>query len=257
VFLVTELSSRAHVDGIDELDRRGRQLLAELAADPASDCWRQFDALFYELVWKYLRSCHRVLGARVARYLGVEGDVAPPLQPGEVEEVAHDATKVALRRVRQNAARFDHERGTPTKWVIGAAEYAYVEVAKTIAAARRPDRTRFVPPEELFDIPDSNPTTEEHVLRHLQDEEALADAAEHLSEKEFAAVRLTITAGYSYAEVAELMFGDAAMTKQVDGLLTRGKRKLAAAWESRRPVPPSAVRFNVSESAEDMEGSNE
>lgn len=244
------------MDGIDELDRRGRALLAELAVDPDSDCWRQFDALFYEGVWKYLRTNHDKLPARVARYLKVDGVVAPDVLPEEVDEVAHEATKIALRRVREKAARFDPARGTPTMWVIGSAEYAYIEVAKTIVAARRSDRLRFVAPADLFDEPDGNPTTEEHVLRHLEDEEALEDAASHISEKEFAAVRLVLTAGYSYAEAAKVIFGDETMTKQVDGLLTRGKRKLAEAWIDRKPSPRGASGSNVPDRTDDKEGTD-
>jgi DNA-directed RNA polymerase specialized sigma24 family protein len=170
--------------------------------------------------------------------------------------VAHEATKIALRRVREKAAGFDPARGTPTMWVIGNAEYAYIEVAKTIVAARRSDRLRFVAPEDLFEEPDGNPTTEEHVFRHLENEEALEDAASHISEKEFVAVRLVLTAGYSYAEAAEVIFGDATMTRQVDGLLTRGKRKLAVAWIDRKPSPRGAAGTNVPDRTDDKEGTD-
>lgn len=165
------------MDPIEELNRHGRALLAELADDPDSDCWRQFDALFYPAVWRYLRTSHHQLSARVARYLKIDGAVAPDVLPTEVDEVAHEATKVALRRVRQNAERFDPNRGTPAMWVIGAAEFAYVELAKSIVAARRSDSLQFLPPEDLLDVEDPNPTTEEHVIRHLWDGETLADAA--------------------------------------------------------------------------------
>ncbi|MGH2799515.1 MAG: hypothetical protein ACRDM0_18025, partial [Thermoleophilaceae bacterium] len=60
------------MDGIEELDRRGRALLAELAHDPDDACARQFDGLYYEVVWRYLRANHAILATRVARYLGVE-----------------------------------------------------------------------------------------------------------------------------------------------------------------------------------------
>jgi DNA-directed RNA polymerase specialized sigma24 family protein len=244
------------MDGIENLDRRGRELLAELAADPDSDCWRQFDALFYPHVWRYLRANHAVLGARVARYLKVDGIVAPEVLPEEVDEVAHEATMIGLRRVRQNAARFDPDRGTPTMWVVGASEFAWIEVAKAIAAARRSDRLQFVPPEDLAHGPDRNPTTEEHVLRHLADAEALADAADQVSEKEFAALRLVVTAGYSYAEAAAMIFGDATMTKRVGGLLERGKPKLAEAWADRRPSTRGATGSNLQDRTDDKEGSD-
>ncbi len=245
------------MDGLEDLDRRGRELLAALAAEPDSDCWRQFDALFYEIVWKYLRASHATLGARVARYLKVDGIVGPDVLPSEVDEVAHDATKIALRRVRANAARFDPARGTPTKWVIGSGEFAYVEVAKAVVAARRSDKLAFVAPEELDETPDVEPTTEAHVLRYIADGEALEDAASRVSEKEFVAIRLVVTLGYSYAEAAHLMFGDAGMTKQIDGLLTRGKRKLAEAWQDRRPSPRGAAGSRVALRPDDEERRDE
>lgn len=154
--------------------------------------------------------------------------------------MAHEATTIALRRVRQQAARFDPNLGTPTMWVIGAAEFAWVDVAKTIVSARRSEQLVFTAPDDLLDIADPSPSTEEHVLRHVHDADALADAARYLSRTEFAAIRLVITAGYSYAEAARLIFGDGTKTKQVDGLLTRGKTKLAVAWSDRRPSPRGA-----------------
>jgi hypothetical protein len=47
------------------------------------------------------------------------------------------------------------------------------------------------------------------------------------------------------------IFGDSAMTKQVDGLLTRAKRKLAEAWNERRPTPGRAETPKVSGPADD------
>lgn len=239
-----------------ERDRRGREFLAELATDPESDCWRQFDSLFYEGVWRYLRIEHKKLAARVARFLNVEGVVAPEVLPEEVDEVAHLATQRALRRVREKASGFDPQRGTPTKWVIGAAVLAWVEVAKEIVKSRRSDKLVFVDPADLVNEPDRALSTDEHVLRHLEDEEALADAASHVSEKEFVAIRLVLTGGYSYAEAAEVIFGDASMTKQVDGLLTRGKRKLAEAWVDRKPSPRGVGDSNLSDHTADKGESN-
>ncbi|HEX6679826.1 MAG TPA: hypothetical protein VF063_04195 [Gaiellaceae bacterium] len=240
---------------MDELDRRGCALLARLVDEPdEEDCARQFDTLYYEIVWRYLRAKHRVLATRVARYLGVAGAVAPQVLDEEVDEVAHDATATALRRVRQNAERFDGAKGTPTQWVIGAAEYAYVEVAKAVVSARRSDVLEFVDPLDLFDEPDRNPTTEEHVLRQFEDAEALADAARHVSEKEFLALRLRATAGYSRAEAAKMIFGDATMKKQVDGLVERGARKLAQAWHDRRTSQRVPRRTNLQGRTDGREG---
>lgn len=244
------------MDGLEELDRRGRELLDELAADPEGDCWKQFDALFYEPVWRYLVANHEVLNARVSRYLKVDALVAPEIQSAEVREVAHEATVIALRRVREKAGRFDADRGTPTMWVLGAAEWAWIDVCRAIAKARRSDRLQFVEPEELVDEPDRNPTTEEHVLRHLQDAEALEDAARHVDANEFAALRLVVTGGYSYAEAAKVIFGDEMMTKRVDRLLTSGKRKLADAWADRKPSPNGASGSKLQGRTDDKEGSD-
>lgn len=242
--------------GTEELDRQGRALLARLADKPDDEeAARLFDRLYYEIVWRYLRANHEVLATRVARYLGLPGSVAPQVLLKEVDEVAHDATATALRRVRHNAWKFDPAKGSPTRWVIGNAEYAYIEVAKAVVKARRSDSLEFVDPMDLLDTPDLNPTTEEHVLRQLEDAEALADAAAHVSEKEFAALRLRATAGYSRGEAAEKIFGDATMKKQVDGLVERGARKLARAWSDRRPSPGVTGGTNLQDRTDVKEGS--
>lgn len=224
------------MDGIEELDRRGRQLLAELEADPRSDCWRQFDNLFYEPVFKYLRAKQPLLGARVARYLGGAGNLAPEILPEEIGEVLHDATQTALRRVRENAWKFVPERGSPTQWVLGAAEFAYVDVAKAIVEARRSAKLTFVDPSELLDHVDAK-STEEHVLRLLEDADALADAASHLEPEEWTALRLRVTAHHSRLETALLMFRDETAVRRVDRLVESAKRKLAVAWIDRKPSP--------------------
>jgi DNA-directed RNA polymerase specialized sigma24 family protein len=241
------------MDELQNLDRRGRELLAELAKDPDSGCWRQFDAMFYEIVWRYLRVNGDRLGERVARYLGIGGTTAPPVLHEEVDEVAHDATTMALRRVREKASQFDPARGTPTHWVIGAAEFAYTEVARAVVAARRSPALEFREPDDLVGFPDMNPTTEEHVVRRIGDEEALADAAQVLSEHELTAIRLVVTLNFTYAEAAEVIYGDASMGRQVEWLLTHGKRLLAEAWGERRESANATAAGKVSRSAADKQ----
>jgi len=243
------------MDGMEELDKRGAELFAGLARDPDGDCAPLFNALYYELVWRYLRANHTKLGARVARYLNVDGVVVARVLEEDVIDAAHEATDIALRRVRHNAGRFDASRGTATGWVIGAAEFAWVEVAKTIVAARA-EAPMVVAPEDLLAVVDPNPTTDEHVLRYLEDAEALADAASHLNENEWAAVRLVVTAGYSYAETAKVIYGDETKTRQVGGLLERGKAKLAQAWIDRRPSPSGAGGANLADRSDDKEGTD-
>jgi DNA-directed RNA polymerase specialized sigma24 family protein len=238
------------MDGTEELDRRGAELLAELAEDPTEECRRQFDALYYELVWRYLRASNKKLDARVARYLKVDCVLVAEVPEQDIADVAHEATLIALRRVRENAWKFDPSRGTATGWVIGAAEFAWVEVAKTIVAARQAD---IIPFEDLLDVADPGPSTEEHVLRHLPDDEALAHAASHVDESEWHVLRLVVTAGYSYKEVATMVFGDETMTKRVDRLLQTGKAKLAEAWKDSRPSPSGAGGANLADRTDDKE----
>lgn len=223
------------MDYLEHLDQRALDLLGQLAESPEGDIERQFDALLYEFVWRYLRAKGEEITARVARYTGATSAVAPQPQPSELAEVAHEATIIALRRVRERAARFDSTRGKPTLWVIGAAEYAYVEVAKAIVGARRSPQLVFHDPGDLLHIPDSSPSTEEHVISKLSNEQALHEAAKALSEREFIALRLVDTLEFTYAEAAERMFGEASMARAVEGLLRRGRRKLAAAWQDRPP----------------------
>lgn len=240
-----------------EIDRQGARLLAALAADPENEvCAREFDSLLYPLIWGYLRANHAVLGGRVARYIGVDGAVAPQILPEEVDEVAHAATVVALRRVRNHPGRFDPNLGTVSGWSINAAEFAYVEVAKDIVGARRSAELQFKDPIDIVELA-AAPSHESAVERRIVDAEDLADAASHVSELEWTALRLVITLGYSYADAAERMYGDSSMSKHVDNLLQRGKRKLAAAWSDRRPTASGASRSNGSSGTDDREGANE
>ena len=234
------------MDQPNHLDEPARELLAALAERPDEDLARRFDALLYEFVWRHLRAGGERIAFRVARYTSSAGIPAPRLQAGELTEVAHEATTIALRRVRQKASEFDPARGTPTSWVIGAAEYAYVEVAKAIAAARRSPRLSFQDPQDLLDVPDWNPSTEEHVISKLSSELALREAAEVLDDHEFAALRLVDTLKFSYAEAAEVMFGEANMERTVEGMLRRGRRKLAAAWQDRKPSVSGSPTGKVS-----------
>lgn len=240
------------MDELQRLDRQACELLQRLAD---GECARAFDSLLYEFVWRYLRTNANRIAARVARYAGADGVAAPELLPAELAEVAHDATTTALRRVREKAARFDPDRGTPTGWVIGAAEFAFVEAAKSIVEARRSPWFELHDPQDFAEISDFAPSTEEHVIAKVASEQALEEAAEVLSEHEYIAIRLVVTLKFSYAEAAELMFGEASMARAVDGLLTRGRAKLAAAWRDREPwAGPTAAGKVFADGADNTGG---
>lgn len=234
----------------------GAALLAELARNPDSDLLREFHALFYEYIWKRLWRDQARLSARVARHLNAVGPTAPRLRPEEVSEVAHDATARALRRVCANAAKFDPTRGTATHWVIGASEFAFVEVAKEVVAARRPLGVEFAHPDALATLVDPSPGTEEIVVTQISSEQILGEVAELLSEREWEALRLVVTERYTYAEAAMLIFGDPSFTKQIDGLLTRAKRKVSEAWPRLAPGTGIDQGTKVRSDADDKEGSD-
>jgi DNA-directed RNA polymerase specialized sigma24 family protein len=243
------------MDELEDLDQRACELLQRLADEPEVEYAREFDRLLYEFVWRYLRGNAERIAVRVASYAGADRLAAPELLPAELAEVAHDATTIALRRVREKAARFDCTRGTPTGWVIGAAEYAYVEVAKKIVEARRSPYLAFHDPQDLIEISDFAPSTEEHIVAQISSEQALEEAAAALSEHEFAALRLVVTLKFSYSEAAEVIFGDAHMARAVDGLLTRGRKKLAAAWSDRKLSSGASPRSKVSTDGAENQGS--
>lgn len=242
---------------LQRLDEEAGELLAQIADDPDGECARRFDTLLYAFVFAYLRTNAHRIAARVAARAGASGTAAPELLNEELSEVAHDATTIALRRVREKAARFNPRRGTPTGWVIGAAEFAFVEVAKSVVAARRSSSLAFCGPEDLDLLAGYAPSTEEHVLAKVSSEQALEEAVEVLSEREWAAIRLVDTLHFSHAEAAEAIFGDAAMARSVEGLLTRGRPKLASAWCERRAAFGASAAGKVSgEDADNSGGEN-
>jgi hypothetical protein len=237
-----------------KLDRQGAFLLAALARGHDPDLARKFDTLFYELTWRHLRDNHATLGARVARRLKTKGSVIPYIQERELDDVAHDATSRALHRVRNGAARFDPSRGKVTAWVVIAAEFAYVEVAQEVAKARRSEELTFVDPADIAEIAGPAMSTEEFVIGRLDDAQALAEAAELLTVEQFTLIRARINGGYSRAELALAVFGDASAVKRVDYLFECAKKALAEAWADKRPGSgTSSAGFKVSDGADDKE----
>jgi hypothetical protein len=70
-------------------------------------------------------------------------------------------------------------------------------------------------------------------------------------------LRVVDTLHLTHAEAAEAIFGDAAMARSVEGLLTRGRPKLAAAWRERRAASGAGAAGKVSgEGAENTGGEN-
>jgi DNA-directed RNA polymerase specialized sigma24 family protein len=141
--------------------------------------------------------------------------------------------------------------------VIGASEFAFIEVAKEAVAARRPRGVEFSHPYALEAVIDPAPGTEEIVISRISSEQIVREAAELLSEREWEALRLVVTERYTYAEAAQVIFGSADFTKQVDGLLTRAKRKLNEAWPHMQPGTGASESTKVRDDMAEKEGSDE
>jgi DNA-directed RNA polymerase specialized sigma24 family protein len=235
----------------EELDEYGARLLAQIALDPEGPASQQFAGLFYPVIWGFLRANHSRLGAVVGGYAGTSKSAAPQLLDEEVDDVAHDATERAIRRLRRNAAKFDPAAGPATKWALGAAGFAFVEEAKK-AVTKRTNQPHPVPadPHELEEYGDQG-GLEEDMLRRVINEQTYAEVADVLTEREWTALRLQVELEMSCADIARALFNDDTKTRKVEGLLERGKKKLKIAWQDRRPSPGRVKTLNVRAKTDD------
>jgi hypothetical protein len=235
-----------------ELDEYGARLLAQMAVDPDGPACRQLGGVFYPVLWGFLRANHRRLGTIVGGYAGSDRAAAPELLEEEVDDVAHAATAKAIERLRRNAAQFDPTEGPATKWALGAAGFAFVEEAKKAVAKRtRGPQIVLQDPTELQEQIDDQTALEEDMLRRVIKEQTYAEVAELLNENEWTALRLRVVMGMPCPAIASAMFGDETKTRKVEGLLERGKKKLAIAWQDRRPSTRRVRATNVRASTDD------
>jgi hypothetical protein len=236
----------------EELDRYGARLLAEMASDPECPACQEFARVFYPVVWGYLRANHSRIGTIVGGFAGSAKSAAPQLLPEEVDQVAHDATERAIRRLRRNAAQFDAAEGPATKWILGAAGFTFVEVAKkTVAARTRGPELVLEDPTGVEERIDGHEALQEDFLRRVINQETYREVAALLNENEWTALRLQVLMDMSCAAIARAMFDDQTKTRKVEGLLERGKKKLAEEWRDRRPSQGKVTTTNVRSGTDD------
>jgi DNA-directed RNA polymerase specialized sigma24 family protein len=205
--------------------KRALALLNAVGRDPSPTAVRAFDEFFYPIVLRYVLKRHRFIGLEIARRTGAGGvSAAPMLADHQVEEAAHTTALIALRRARASARRFDPEAGDPVAWVVGAAAFAYVEVAK----AMRREREDLAPGADV--APERATPSEDQPADILERQDLLDDLFLVLGDEERAVVILVLRYSYSYAEAAEVLLGDPAATKRIDYLLQSARRKLAPRW---------------------------
>lgn len=206
------------------LEKVGRQLMATVAAAPDSPAAQKFDELFYPHVLRYARKRNHALGVEAARLLGQEGNIAPRLSPQQLDEAAHLTATKALESARRSAKKFDPSKGTALAWVLRAAAFAYVDVARLLAGSDR----------RFQDVATSDADLE-RLLHRDRDSEDPSEVAENhdilaryfslLTDEERLVVLAREKFNLSYVEIAEIVFKDASAAKRVDKMLQGAREK--------------------------------
>lgn len=211
---------------LSDLDsRRALALLNAVAREPSRTAVLAFDEFFYPLIFAYVAKRHHTIGIEMGAKLSVGGSAAPHVPSTQVDEAAHVTALVALRRARASASQFDATLGSPIGWVLRAAGYAYLEVARQLAQ----DQGELLEDDEQ-DRPAPTALTDPAEILARQSE--IDDLFLPLSDDERRVVNLVLRYKYTYAQAAEIVFGDAKATKRVDHLLQSARTKLARRWAS-------------------------
>lgn len=212
----------------DELNRRGAQLLQGIAAAPGdSNIATEFNTLFYPVILQYVKRRQSSLRASITALIGHAA--VPHLDPQDIEDAANATAWLALETARAGAGRFDSSQGTALAWVMRAAAFAYLDVARELArGSRRSVLSTVTQSDEI-----------EQMLNELRQEDDPAEvvlgqdrvdrAFALLSEQERQALMLKIR-GFSYEQSAAIIFRDPTCGRRIEHLLRRGRNKLRAAW---------------------------
>ncbi len=202
----------------------GLRLMLGVADEPTPQLIRAFDAYFYPLVVHYVRKRRYTLG-RMAGRAAVPDGVLPA---DRRDEAAHMTAVIALNRARASAKDFDPERGTAEDWVLRAAAWAFQETTRDLTDRRRRLKLVATDDDELQRQVDDRRTAPD-TFEIVAARERLASIFELLTAEEQHAVILCRRDGHTYAEAAEILFGDAEATKRIDRLLQSATVKLRSA----------------------------
>lgn len=224
-----------------EIATRASLLLRAVAADVPGAA-QDYDTLLYPLIYAAVKQRGRTLASKAARLTGTDGMPVPVVPACDLEWIANDVAVHALERARATAGRFDPARGDGVTWALRAATFSYIDVVRTTYGARR--ALTIVPTDDdalaaAMDCIRSAPDPAIVVEQRAALDEALAT----LTDEERFVVLATLHLGFSYAETARLLFGDAAQVRRVDRLRQSARRSLADAeqrWRqgsTERPPP--------------------
>lgn len=194
----------------------------------------------YKVLFAAARQRARAVGGRIRG--GADGVAIPPVPPADWDSVAHDVTVHALGRLVENARRFDPDRGDGLMWALRQVNLSYVDVVRDTYRLRRALHAIPTDDEQLIPVADAHrPGPDTAALVETRQQLDAALAALTVEERQ---VTLALSHyGYSYAETAELLFGDASATGRVDRVRRSARRKLALAearWRARTDDAPAA-----------------
>jgi DNA-directed RNA polymerase specialized sigma24 family protein len=222
-----------------EIASRASMLLRAIAAGVPGAA-EDYDTLIYPLIYRVVKHRGRLLASQAARGTGTD-NLPVPVVPGcDLEWIAHDVAVHALTRAKATAKRFDETRGDGLMWAIRAASFSYIDVVRETYGTRR--FLKMVPTEheQLSELAEDAVTAADPALI-IEQRHALDAALSALAYDERRVVLATSHYGLSYAETAELVFGDPGQVGRVDRVLRSARRKLIEAerkWQEQANIAP-------------------
>lgn len=216
----------------EEIASRASELLLAVAAGHPGAA-REYDTLLYPMIFAAVKQRGRLLVTQAARTTGTDGISVPFVPDCDLEWVSNDVAVHALERARANAGRFDPARGDGATWALRQAAFSYVDVVRATYGTRR--TMTVVPTEEQeLDVALHRDRVGIDPATVVELRAALDAALATLPSQERFVVLATLHHGLTYAETAELLFGDATQVRRVDRLRQSARRRLAEAERSWR-----------------------
>jgi len=210
-----------------EIASRASMLLRAIAAGVPGAA-QDYDTLLYPLIYAVVKQRGRLLAGQAARLTGTDGMPVSIVPTGDLDMIANDVAVHALERARATAQRFDPARGDGLMWALRAASFSYVDVVRATYGTRR--ALVMVPTEDTQLIQAADRNGQAADPAEIVEQRAALDAAlAALTDEERFVVLATIHHGLSYAETAQLLFGDAGLARRVDRLRQSARRALAKA----------------------------
>lgn len=208
----------------EELAARASSLLLAVAAGDQRAAVA-YDTLMYPLVLAAVRKRGQLLVRNAQEMTGTDGLNVPMVQACDKEWIANDVTVLALERARARASSFDPDRGDGATWALRQASFAYVDVVRDAYGSRRGLSIVPVEDESLYkqlSLTATVPTPERVVEARAALDAALAEMPV-LNRK---VLLLALHHGFTYVEIAEILFLDPTATKKVDKILQASRRML-------------------------------